>query len=81
MENQAEIFELDFKDGKIKVQRHSISGQVIYRVLFSDKRNPLVLTRASNDNALRFWTSIPEGRQKEAEEIRPLIAEYIKAKQ
>ena len=62
MENQAEIIELNFKDGKIKVQQHSISNQIIYCVFFSNKRQPLVLTMASNDNASRFWTSIPEGR-------------------
>jgi hypothetical protein len=76
-----DVFELDYKDGNIKIQRHSLSGQVIYRIFFSDKRPPLVVHRALNDNAARFWTSIPEGRQLEAEEIGPLIGEYLKKKQ
>ena len=81
MENGLDIFELEFKDGKIRVQRHFVSQQTIYRIVFSDKRSPLVVTRAFTDNAVRWWTSIPEGRQREAEEIGPLIADYIKANQ
>ena len=81
MENSLGRFELDFKDGKIIIQRHYVSNQTIYRVIFSDKRNPLVVTRVLIDNAAHWWTSIPEGRQREAEEIGPLIANYIKANQ
>ena len=81
MENGLDIFELDFKDGKIRVKRHFVSQQTIYRIVFSDKRSPLVVTRALTDNAVRWWTSIPEGRQREAEEIGPLIANYIKSDQ
>ena len=79
MENSQDIFELDFKEGKIRVQRHFVASQTIYRIVFSDKRDPLVVTRALTDNAVRWWTSIPEGRQSEAEEIGPLIANYIKS--
>ena len=78
MERSENNFELDFRDGKIKVQRHSIGTQVIFRIIFSDKRTALVITRASHSNAYNFWTSVPEGRQKEAEEVGPLISEYFK---
>ena len=81
MENSQDIFELNFNDGKIRVQRHLVANQTIYRVIFSDKRTPLVLTRALTENVARFWTSIPEGRQWEAEEIGPIIAEHIKKNQ
>ena len=81
MENGAAIFELDFKAGKSRVQRHLVANQTIYRVVFSDKRSPLVVTRALTDNASHWWTSIPEGRQQEAAEIGILIANYIKANQ
>ena len=81
MENSQDIFELDFKEGKIRVQRHFVASQTIFRIVFSDKRDHLVVTRALTDNAVRWWTSIPEGRQMEAEEIGPLIADYIKANQ
>jgi hypothetical protein len=78
MEKSQNDFTLDFKDGTIRVQRHSIGAQVIFRVTFSNKRTPLVLTRALHSNAYRFWTSIPEGRQQEAEEVGALISEYFK---
>ena len=81
MENIQDIFELDFKEGKIRIQRHFVASQTIYRIVFSDKRDPLVVTRTLTDNAACLWTSIPEGRQREAEEIGPLIADYIKANQ
>lgn len=74
--NEANFFEVDFEDGKIRVQRHSISSQVIYRVIFSDGRAPLVVTRALRDSLEKFWTSIPEGRQLEAEQVGPLIQKH-----
>lgn len=70
-------FELDFCKEKIKITRHSLGSDVIYRVVFSDKSQPLVLTR-THSNTDKFWTSIPEGRQKEAEEIGSIISEYFK---
>ena len=81
MDINPDIFELDFKDDKIRVQRHFVSNQTIYRIVFSDKRSPLVITRALTENAAHWWTSLPEGRQREAEEIGPLIADYIKSNQ
>jgi hypothetical protein len=78
MEKDQNNFVLDFKEGKINVQRHSISGQTLFKISFSDKRSPLVITRALHANMHRFWTSIPEGRQREAEEVGPLISEYFK---
>ncbi len=78
MESNKDKFELDYMDGKISVQRHSIGAQTIFRISFTDRRPPLVISRALHANAFRFWTSIPEGRQSEAEVIGPLISEYYK---
>ncbi len=79
MDDKANFFELDFKGGKIRVQRHTLAGtQTVYQVVFSDGRKPLVLTRATHANALHFWTSLPEGRQEEAQQIGPLIEEHYK---
>jgi len=80
MESSEDIFELNFKDGTIRVQRHLVSNQIIYRIVFSDKRNPLVITRALTENDVHWWTSIPEGRQREGEEIGLLIEKYLEAK-
>jgi hypothetical protein len=80
METDALQFELDHSSGRITVRKHVVAGQVVYHVLFTDKRRPLVLHRALDANASRFWTSIPEGRQQEAEEVGYLILEYFKTK-
>lgn len=79
MERDQSNFELDYQEGKIQVRRHSMGAQVIFRIVFSNKRTPLVITRATHSNAYKFWTSIPEGRQKEAEEVGALISEYFKS--
>ena len=79
MERNQNDFTLDLKDGSIRVQRQSIGAQAIFRVTFSNKRTPLVVTRALHANAYRFWTSIPEGRQQDAEEVGALISEYFKS--
>ena len=79
MEGSKDNFELDFKDGKIKLSRHSIGSQVIFKIVFPDNRRSLVATRARHADAYKFWTSIPERRQWEAEEVGPLIVEYFKS--
>jgi hypothetical protein len=71
-------FELYYKDEIIKVQRNSIGSETIFRIIFINSRAPLAITRATHENASRFWTSIPEGRQREAEEIGRLIEEFYK---
>jgi hypothetical protein len=76
-----DLFELDYKNERIRVERRLFANQVIYRVLFSNKSAPLALTRTTADNVKKFWTSVPEGRQLEAEEIGLLIEAFIKANQ
>lgn len=77
MENSEDIFDLTYKEGTIRVQRHLVSNQIIYRIVFSDTRNPLVITRALTDNATHWSTSIPEGRQREAKVIGPFIEKNL----
>lgn len=80
MESSEVTFELNFKDVKIRVQRHLVSNQTIHRIVFSDERTLLIITMALTDNAAHWRTSIPEGRQREAEEIVPLIEKYLEEK-
>jgi hypothetical protein len=75
---QRENFELDFKGNKIRVRKRTVSGRVIFGIQFFDGREDLVITRAKHADALNFWTSLPEGRQKEAEEVGPVIAAHLK---
>jgi hypothetical protein len=81
MNNNGANFELVYKGSKIKVKEHKVAGQTIFRIVFPDGRKPLVVTRATGSNYTDFWTSVPEGRQQEAEEIGALISEYLNIKQ
>lgn len=76
MENAA--FELEYEGKTVWVQPVSLAGQTVFRIGFPDKSAPLVITRAIHANAYRFWTSVPEGRQREAEALGALIAAYFK---
>lgn len=79
MDSHANFFELDFKGDKIRVQRHTIGGtQTVYKVAFSDGRPPLVINLATGKDIGRHWTSIPEGRLAEAQQVGPLIEQYYK---
>jgi hypothetical protein len=79
MDSNPNVFELDFKGGKIRVQRHVIAAtQTVYQVAFSDGRPPLVVTRATGKDIGRHWTSIPEGRLTEAQQVGSLIEQYYK---
>lgn len=80
MASEADPFVLPFQNTRIRVQRHTIQGAFVYHIAFEDKRSPLIITRSINADAARWWTSIPEGRQPEAELIGPLIAEYLQKK-
>jgi len=74
------MFELDYNGSKIKVQEHTIASTTVFRIAFPDSRKPLVVTSATHSNYTDFWTSVPEGRQKEAEEIGALISEHLNKK-
>ena len=61
-------------------ERLDIPRVVAYRVVFSSKREPIIITQAKSPDSSKFWTSIPEGRQKEAEGVGRLIDDYLKNK-
>jgi hypothetical protein len=74
-------FELELNGVKMSVLEINLPGYTAFRVTFSSPRPPIVVARATDFNAGKFWTSIPEGRQREAEGVGKLIEDYIKAKQ
>ena len=77
MLSPAAKFELELNGVKMDVQELDVPGHVAFRVIFSSNRKPLVVARARDFDHNRFWTSIPEGRQKEAEGVGKLIEEYF----
>jgi len=61
----------------IMCQRINLPNCVVFKVWFSSKRKPITIARAKGMDAPFFWTSIPEGRQNEAEGVGNLIEEYL----
>ena len=72
-------FEIEYQDIPIKVETIKLPTQVLFKANLINK-HPLILCRATDFNQAKFWTSMPEGRQKEAEEIGPLIEQYYRSK-
>ena len=70
-------FEIVYKGKNVKVSEHSIDDKRVFRV-YLDK--PLSITVAETRSEEKFWTSVPQGRQQEAEETGRLIAAYIRSK-
>ncbi len=73
-----EAFEIVLPDIKMIVTSHLSARSEIYRIEFSDGRPPLNVTEANGYRP--FWTSVPQGRQIEAEFFGQKIAEHLKNK-
>ena len=72
-------FEIDIDGFIMTVTSHLIDGDELFHITFSDGRPPLVVNEAISGSRT-FWTSIPQGRQKEAEFFGAKIAEKLKNK-
>jgi hypothetical protein len=75
-----EKFSFETHGVTITCQRIEIGKSVAYHVSFSSKRNPIIVTRAKFVDSDDEWTSIPEGRQKEAQGVGQLIDQYLSQK-
>ncbi len=76
-----EIFSIDAYGVIITCQRLDIPKHVAYYVKFSSARKPITVARAKFVDSNVRWTSIPEGRQKEAEGIGKMIDQYLSRKE
>ena len=76
-----EEFSFEAHGVKIMCKRLDIQKHVAYHVNFSSARKPIIIARAKFVDSDARWTSIPEGRQKEAEGIGKLIDEYLSKKE
>ena len=76
-----EVFSIDAYGVVITCQRLDIPKTVAYYVKFSSPRKPITIARAKFVDSDIRWTSIPEGRQKEAEGIGALIDQYLSRKE
>jgi hypothetical protein len=75
-----EKFTIFYKEASLEVEWLNINGMSIFRVPVNTK-TPLFITRAAKEGGGKFWTSVPEGRQSEAEAIGPLIEAWYKTHQ
>ena len=73
-------FEVQLGSQMLRVSEHELAGKRVFHVDFGTGEKPLVITVGINARDEKFWTSIPQGRQKEATQIGKLIAEHIRAK-
>ncbi|MES1224239.1 MAG: hypothetical protein ABUT20_52580 [Bacteroidota bacterium] len=80
MKELSELFEIELKGQKLQVQKLDLPKQVVFRVTFNNNKPPLMVLRASDFGGSKFWTSMAEGRQIEAEEIGSKIEEYFRSK-
>lgn len=71
------MLEIEIQGLKIAVSEHIVNGQQVFRLSFSDNRKPMVIARAKTWNG-ETWTSIPQGRQKEAEDFGIEISKHLK---
>lgn len=60
-------FEVMVGESTAQVSVHQIKSAKVFHLVFAGKRPPLNVTVATNDEGAKFWTSVPEGRQEEAE--------------
>jgi hypothetical protein len=73
-------FEIAYKGSLLRVTEAAIKSRRVFNIQFTDGRKPLTITVGQTNEDVKFWTSIPEGRQEEAEEVGKLIAAYIRSK-
>ncbi len=71
-------FQLIWRDKELEVLPKKVGGDWVYIIRFPDRTPVLMLTSATKEKGGHFWTSVPEGRQGEAEQIGPMIAAHYK---
>jgi hypothetical protein len=73
-----DLFTIESHGVILTIERLHLPGYVTFSIKFSSPRKPIVITRARDANAIKFWTVIPEGqnREGEAQGVGKLIEEY-----
>jgi len=73
-------FDIEYEGIAATVTEHYLQEMRVFHIAFSSNRKPLVIAVAEAPGGKKWWTSVPQGRQKEAEEVGKLVANYIRAK-
>lgn len=69
-------FEITLNSEPVQVREFQLGKQQVFHVLLS-RSKPISLTLAKGTDKNLFWTSIPQGRQGEAEEIGRVLDEFL----
>jgi hypothetical protein len=73
-------FEIEYQGNQVTVTEAEIDDRRVFHIQLAGQRKRLIVTVAEDRQQVKFWTSLPQGRQQEAEEVGKLIATYIRSK-
>jgi hypothetical protein len=76
--NDPKAFDIELNGQNVRVTDHAIKSARVFHLAYPNSRPPLNITIAENSDGEKFWTSLPEGRQEEAEFAGKVIAAYIR---
>ena len=79
MEAVSSTFEVIFNDRPVVVRELSASGRPLFLVALPASK-PMVITTATGADGQVFWTSVPEGRQDQAQAFGKLIEAHFRKK-
>lgn len=69
-------YTIDYDGYVLTVTELYLEKSRVFHVEFSNHLKPLNLVVVESTKRKRYWTSVPQGRQAEADEIGPLIGFY-----
>lgn len=76
--NDPKAFDIELNGLAAHVTGHTIRSAKVFHIVYSNSKPALNITVAENSDGVKFWTSVPEGRQEEAEFAGKVIASYIR---
>ncbi|NOW96099.1 hypothetical protein [Mucilaginibacter sp. SG564] len=71
-------FNVELYGQTASVSAHTIKSAKVFHITFCAGRKALNITIGTDSEGNKFWTSVPEGRQEEAEFAGKVIASYIR---
>jgi hypothetical protein len=76
--NDPKFFDVIVGELIAHVSVHIIKSAKVFHLVYDGGREPLNMTIANADDGSKFWTSLPEGRQEEAELAGAAVAAYLR---
>lgn len=76
--NDPKAFDIELNGMVAHVTGHTIKSARVFHIVYSNNNPALNITIAENSDGVKFWTSVPEGRQEEAEFAGKAVAAYIR---